>query len=88
MFVPGKPFQPRLLLVSKAGALPSEALSGAPFYGRLRALPTNIRLDWKKDVCDKHLLQKLVNYGQKKFYNIGTWQNGQGSDLGHSVVRY
>jgi len=48
-------------------------LSGAPFYGRLLALPTNIRLDWKRNVSHKHssLLRKFVKYGQKKFYNIG-----------------
>ncbi len=48
-------------------------LSGAPLYGRLLALPTNIRLGWKRNVGDKHssLLQKFINYGQKKFYNIG-----------------
>jgi len=48
-------------------------LSGAPVYGRLLALPTNIRLGWKRYVGDKHssLLRKFVNYGQKFFYNIG-----------------
>ncbi len=41
---------------------------------RLRALPTNIRLVWKKNVVDKHssLLQKFVTFGQKKFYIIGS----------------
>jgi hypothetical protein len=48
-------------------------LSGAPFCGRLLALPTNIRLGWKRNVDGKHssLLRQLVNYGQKKSYNIG-----------------
>ncbi len=48
-------------------------IAGAPFYGRLLALPTNIRLGRKRNVGDKHssLLQKFINYGQKKFYNIG-----------------
>ncbi len=46
-------------------------LSGSPFYGRLLASPTNIRLGWKRNVADKHssLLQKFVNYGQKKLYS-------------------
>ncbi len=45
-------------------------LSGAPFYGRLLALPTNIRLGWKRNVSDKHssLLRKFVNYGQKQLF--------------------
>jgi len=48
-------------------------LSGAPFYGRLLALPTNIRPGWKRKASDKHssLLIKFVNYEQKKFHNIG-----------------
>jgi hypothetical protein len=48
-------------------------LSAASFYGRLLALPTNIRLGWKRNAGDKHssLLRKFVNYGQKKFHNIG-----------------
>jgi hypothetical protein len=40
---PGRPFQPSLILANKAGAYPSETLSGAP----LLALPTNIILGWK-----------------------------------------
>ncbi len=47
MFVPGKPFQPNLMFAGKARAYPSEALSGAPLYGKLLALPANIRLGWK-----------------------------------------
>jgi len=50
-------------------------LSGAPFYGRFLALPTNIRQGWKRYVGDKHsiLIRMLVIYGQKMFYNIGPW---------------
>jgi len=46
-------------------------LSGTPLYGKLLALPTNIRLE--RLARDKHssLLRKLVNYGRKKLYNIG-----------------
>ncbi len=48
MFARGKPFQPSLLFASKAKAYTSpNHLKGAPLYGRLLALPTNIRLDWK-----------------------------------------
>jgi hypothetical protein len=35
------------MLIGEAGAYPSEALSGAPLWGRLLALFANIRLDWK-----------------------------------------
>ncbi len=48
MFAPGKPFQPSLMFVGKAGAYPSEKhLSDAPRKGRLLAFPTNITLGWK-----------------------------------------
>ncbi len=43
VFVPGKPFQPSLILMNKAGAYPSEALSRTPRLGMLLALPANIR---------------------------------------------
>jgi hypothetical protein len=51
----------------KAGANPSEELSGFPRKGRLLDLPKDIRL-----VRHKHpsLLQTFVNY-EKTFYNIG-----------------
>jgi len=36
-------------------------------------LPANVRLGWKKLAKDKHssLLQKFINYGNKKFYSTG-----------------
>jgi hypothetical protein len=43
MFVTDRPFQPRMMFTSKAGA----KLSSAPLEGRLLALPTNIRPGWK-----------------------------------------
>jgi hypothetical protein len=54
-------------------------LSGAPFYGRLLALPTNITLGWKINVGERHssLLQKFVNYGRKMFYNIEPQNEGK-----------
>ncbi len=44
----------------------------------LRLAPTflsNIRLGLEELAKDKHssLLRKFVNYGRKKFYNIGPW---------------
>jgi len=36
------------------------------------ALPANVRLDWKGLPWTKtSILRKSVNYGQKRFYNIG-----------------
>jgi hypothetical protein len=50
-------------------------LSDTALESRLLALPKNIRLGWQYLPRDKRssLLRKFVNYGQKKFYNIGTW---------------
>ncbi len=72
MFVPSKPFQPSLMFAGKAGAY----LSGASekcftrvCSGITRKHKTRLeRLARDKRSC---LLQKLINYGCKKFYNIG-----------------
>jgi hypothetical protein len=47
VFVPGKPFQPSQMFAGKAVAYPSEEPLRCPVWGRLLALPTNIRLCWK-----------------------------------------
>ncbi len=49
-------------------------LSGAPLYGRLLALPTNIRLG-RKGLPGTNALAyqeklELITYGLKEFYNI------------------
>ncbi len=44
VFVQDRLFQPNLIFASKVRAYLSEV---APLYGRLLALPTNIRLRWK-----------------------------------------
>jgi hypothetical protein len=44
MFVLGKPFQPSIMFVSKAGAYPSVRLFG---FSTLGQVPRNIGLDWK-----------------------------------------
>ncbi len=49
-----------------------EYLSCTPVYGRLQALPANARLG---EDCLAKKLRLLVNYGCKKFYNIGTWRD-------------
>jgi hypothetical protein len=45
------------------------------YLARLLALLANIELGQKGLPRPKHssLLRKLVNYGRKKFYNIGPW---------------
>jgi hypothetical protein len=68
VFTTGKPVQPSLMSVKKAGAYPSGATKrSSPF--RLLALPTNLFL-----ASDIHssFLRTFVNYGRKKFYNIGS----------------
>ncbi len=69
MFVPDKPLKYNLMFVT----IQVEHLSGAPLYGMLLVLPTNIRNIKERLNMDKHssLLQKLENYGHLKFYNIG-----------------
>jgi hypothetical protein len=47
MFGSSKHFLPSLVLEIKAGACLTEAPFGAPLYGKLLALPTSIKLDWK-----------------------------------------
>ncbi len=73
MFVPAKPSKPNLMFVGKARSLPQRATPDKMFHlGRLQPHSrTFIQLE--KLAKDKHssLLQKFVNYGQKKFYNIG-----------------
>jgi hypothetical protein len=65
-----------------------EHLKGASL-GKALGLPANIRLGWKglpgktlelitkihKLVGNFFLLQESVNYGEKKFYNIGSGHN-------------
>ncbi len=47
MFVPGKPFQPSLILWVRLESTRVKQLPGAPLLGRLLASPTNVRLGWK-----------------------------------------
>jgi hypothetical protein len=46
-------------------------LSAVQLNGKLLTLPANIRLGWKS-LPGTNSSQKFVNYGSKKFYNIGT----------------
>ncbi len=68
--VPGRPFQPNLMFVSKAEAY----LSKAPFTNStLLALPTNIILGCERSTRDKHssLLQTFINCICQRLYDIG-----------------
>ncbi len=68
MFVPGKPFQPSVMIVRQ---YPTHIkhLSGAPLYGKLLVLPTNVRLSWKAHTI---LLHALVSYRDTKSILITT----------------
>jgi hypothetical protein len=47
-------------------------LSSAPFWGRLLALPTNIRLGWKSlPGANTLAFHENSQLSRKKFYNIG-----------------
>ncbi len=59
MFVPGKPFQPSLVIAGKARTYISEA-------------PTNTRLAWNGlPGANALALQISINYGRKKFNSTG-----------------
>ncbi len=67
MFVSGKLYHLNLMFAEKA----RQYLSEAP--GRLRALPTNIRLDWIDLQGTKYssLLRTFVSNRRKWFYKFG-----------------
>ena len=60
-------------LWAKPGAYPKVEFISCASLRQAPALPTNIILGWKRLATDKHssLLRKFVNYGHKKFHNIG-----------------
>jgi hypothetical protein len=66
MLGPHKPFQPILMFVGKAGAYPT--VEQLKFTSLGKQWP---RLE--RPVRAKHYssLRKFINYGRKKFYNIG-----------------
>jgi hypothetical protein len=59
------PFQPSLMFVGKAGVCSSKALFDVTLKDGLLALATNL------SGTNTSLLRKSVNYGRKKFHNIG-----------------
>ncbi len=64
--------------MGKAGANPSETLSGALLKGRLLTLPKNNRLGWKGLPGANTLVYYEIRNLQpeKKFYNIGPCISG------------
>jgi hypothetical protein len=64
------------IVLSKAGASLKHFL-GAPLEGKLIALSTNVRLDWK----DLPRTSTLAYYGRRKFYSIGPWMSLQATKL-------
>jgi hypothetical protein len=77
VFVPAKPFQLSIMFMIKDGVY----LTEAPFMcSTLEKAPAQKQLNrLKKLARDEHarLLRKLVNYGRKKFYNIGPKKTGK-----------
>jgi hypothetical protein len=72
-FVPGKPFQPNVMFAGKARSLPKLDYSDTHKHDAfLEIFPR-----------DKHcsLFGRYINYGRKKFYNIGT-RGRSGKKLG------
>ncbi len=72
---PDRPFQPSLMLVSKARAYLSEA-TFCVLHSRLCSWPYPKTLDYLGgSVRDKYssLLRPFINYGRKKFYKLCTW---------------
>jgi hypothetical protein len=66
-------------LQAKLKLISVEHLSGNQLIGRLLAFLANIKLNWEgmTETNTLSLLQKFVNYGEKKFYDIGPrWQQG------------
>ncbi len=70
MLVIVEPFQPSLMFATKATAFPNGA---SPLSGKVLGLTLQHKTRLERLARDKHSspLGALVNYGRKKFYNIG-----------------
>ncbi len=69
MFVPGRPFQPSIVMVGKERSLPSCAASETCFTWLSTSLSQNIRLVLKGLTGTN--TTAFVNNRQEKFYHIG-----------------
>ncbi len=71
MFVPGRPFQARLIFVSKAGAFPSEALLRCSTLGLSPGLTHKHQTRLEKPPRDNtNLLLTFANYRRQSFINL------------------
>jgi hypothetical protein len=77
VFVSGKYCQPSLMFVGKDRSLPYCGASERCFIHLGSGLTSKHWARLERLARDKHssLLQKTVNYGRKKFYNIGPRQD-------------
>ncbi len=60
MFVPGNPFPPSIILMSKAGAYLSKATIGAHIYSGLTPLSAHMTLSWRDQLKGAPLGQALA----------------------------
>jgi hypothetical protein len=75
VFVPRNPLQPNLMFTSKAGAYPSGEPERCFTLREATGLTHKHLTRLEMPATNKHysLLLTFVNYGRKKFYNIGPW---------------
>ncbi len=79
MFVSVRPLQPSLIFVGKTRSLPKRCTFhllhsrvGSSLTCTHYTKPQRLAVDKRSS-----LLRKFVNYGRKKFYNIGPWYYAQ-----------
>jgi hypothetical protein len=73
VFIPGKPFQPGIKFAREARAYPSEGSFRCSTLGYAPGLSDKDYTRLESISKDKHssLMQTCLNYGCKKFYEIG-----------------
>ncbi len=72
--MPVRLYQPSLMFADKATSLPKSGVLERCSFEKALALIASIRLGWKSYPGTKTSL--FVNYGRKKFYNIGPRELG------------
>jgi hypothetical protein len=75
VFVPGKPFQLSLMFLDKARSLPKGGVPERYIAQVGSCLTHKHRTRLERPARDKHprFFGKFINYGHKKFCNIGPW---------------
>ncbi len=86
MFVHGKPLQPCLMFEGEAGAYPRMGQMKCASPGEAPRLTYQHWTILERSIRDEHcsLFQTFVNYGRKKFYNIGPL----GANAGVNAIRH